>query len=344
MNEETLPEGVIDPLGADLADQLIAEAVEEITEVPPPAIPPPEMPFQMIRHTWYGTDGSVWDLTDPDDGIFLTQENIEGLHRPPADYVHRESPSVPGASYHGYRIRPRKILWPVYIYSDESSDHYLDLDRRFWKSLQIGKVGTWRVTLPDGSYRELRFRSESNNDGGIAHDPARFGWFKYAVEGIADVDPFWTRPQEIAGSQVTFEQIDDPDSNFFGGAAGVGPDFKISPSRAQRVRSYTNDGDEPVYPTIRVTGPMSSVKFSLGEREYTVACNLTDRTQWIEIRTNPLTFGVTDHAGRNRISSLSAWTFYPFEAGVTTPIEVVPDGDGGGTVVFDAPPLYHRAW
>lgn len=328
----------------DVPEVPLGDIFEEPQAETPAAPLPYHSPFGIMEHTWTGTDGTVWELSDPSTGVFIVQESLEGMHDPTTDEVNRESPSVPGSSFQGYRIKARDVVWAVYVYSDESSEHFYDLDRRFADSMKIGKYGTWRVTRPDGQFRELTMRKVPTSFS-YERDPGRFGWVKYAFRFIADENPFWTYPLEVPGSQSTFEDVQGDD--FFGADAGKGPNFYISPSRAVTNREIFNDGDEDVPEVITITGPMDFVDFSIdvgnGPRQYHLDCDL-DPGEWIEINTQPNKFSIKDHSGANRMKSIDNWTFDPFPSKETTKLSVMPQGLGGGSVVFDVSPLYHRAW
>ena len=332
----------IDPIpDFDVMPDVVPADIFEEPESEVPAAPLPyHSDFRIQKHTWYGTDGSVWNLDDPDSGVFLVQEAIEGLHMPLTDEINRISPSIAGSSFQGYRVTARDVVWAVYVYSDDSSEKFYDLDGRFWDSMKIGQYGTWRVTLPDGSFRELSMRQVPVSYS-FERDPGRFGWVKYPVRFIADENPFWTYPLEIPGSKVTFAS--EPGVDFFGGDTGYGPQFEISPTRSETNREIYNDGDEDVYPIIKVNGPMDFVDFSIGEREYHLECDLNEG-EWLKIDTRPNHFALTDHTGANRIASVDNWIFDSFPSKETTNITVFAQGLGGGSVVFDVSPLYHRAW
>lgn len=334
MTEISLPPVELDALPAIVPDDIFAEPEAET----PPAPAPYRSPFHRLKMTWFGTDGSEWPLDDPSSGIFIVQEALEGLHNPVTDDINRESPSVPGSKFHGHRIKARDVVWAIYIYSDESSEHWYDLNNRFWDSVKIGQYGRWRVTKPDGSFRELTMRQVPTV---FSHerDPGKFGWVKYPIRFIADEEPFWTYPYEVAGSQVTFDS-DVPD-DFFGGTAGVGAPFYISPSKSEVVREVYNDGDEDVDPIITVKGPMDFVDFTIADRDYHLECDLL-AGEWIKIDTRPHHFSIKDHTGANRMKSIDNWIFDPLPSKETTKIEVFPQGLGGGSVVFDVSPLYHR--
>lgn len=336
MTEPLLPPVSIDTLPAYAPIDIFETPESEV-----PADPPPyHSPFGIMQHRWIGTDGSEWNLSDPDRGVFIVQEALEGMHLPMTDEVNRESPSVAGSNFQGYRVKARDVIWAVYIYTDMSSEAFYDLDRRFWDSMKIGEYGTWRVTRPDGSFRELSMRQVPVSFS-FGRDPGRFGWVKYPVRFIADENPFWTHPLEVAGSKVTF--ADGPGLNFFGGDVGKGPTFYITPTSTETAKEIHNDGDEDVPPVITVTGPMDFVDFSIGDRHYHLECDL-ESGQWLKIDTTPHRFSVTDYTGANRMKSLDDWRFIPLPSKKTTNISVLPQGLGGGSVVFDVAPLYHRAW
>lgn len=35
--------------------------------------------WERLKLTWTGWDGSQWDLTNPNGGVFLTEDGVEGL-------------------------------------------------------------------------------------------------------------------------------------------------------------------------------------------------------------------------------------------------------------------------
>lgn len=311
------------------------------TAMPPlPDAALPDRSFQIQRHTWFGTDGREWDLTNPESGVFLVQELVEGMHLPPMDEVLRESPSLAGGSFHGYRIKPRPIVWAIYIYTDDSSEVFVELDRMFWHSFAPGKYGTWRVTQPNGEYREIRARLSPKSTHSYERDPSRFGWQKYVVELIADDQPCWTRPNPIAGARTTFAPVEGP--GFFGDGDG-GPPFHIAASRAETSKEILNDGDEEVHPVVTINGPMDKVDLQIGDLEYHIACDL-EAGEWFRIDTRPRHFSITDDQGRDRLRDVSSWIFKPLPPHETTQVVCIPSGFGLGSVIIDAAPLYHKAW
>lgn len=155
------------------------------------APPAPVEPWQRSSMLWTGWDGSVWDLTDPDAGVFVQGKGVEGLSSPTHQSWTGESPAVHGQFFRGYRVEPRPVFWPVHLYSDVGSAEWLALDRAFWRSLQPGQHGTWTVETPGGGKRSLSCRFVDDGRHSFEQDPMFRGWASYGVSLVAD-DPFWT--------------------------------------------------------------------------------------------------------------------------------------------------------
>jgi hypothetical protein len=63
--------------------------------------PPPVSPVAGLAMTWTGVDGHTWNLNDPDGGVCLLLDAVEGLHLPEfADYV-QEFDGIDGQEYSG---------------------------------------------------------------------------------------------------------------------------------------------------------------------------------------------------------------------------------------------------
>src|SRR4029453_10817318 len=92
-----------------------------IYALPVPGAPVPAPYVVQTEVTWTGWDGSVWNLTDPDGGVVLLVEGVEGLHLPPFKQWTRQSPAVPGQVFTGAIAEPRKVVLPVLLFTDGSS-------------------------------------------------------------------------------------------------------------------------------------------------------------------------------------------------------------------------------
>ena len=86
---------------------------------------------------WTGWDGSVWELYGPgalNSGVVLGRR-LRGLHFADMDEWSQESPAVDGASYLGYRVKPREVFLNLRVYRHTSSAEWVEYDRAFWRSM-----------------------------------------------------------------------------------------------------------------------------------------------------------------------------------------------------------------
>lgn len=152
-----------------------------------PPIPPPVAvdPWRGYRVVWEGWDGSSWELSDPASPVFMRKGGVEGLSMPAHQAWTSSSPAVHGQYYRGHVVEPRKVFWPVFVYSDLSSEDWVAVDRAWWRSLHPGAYGTWRV-----GDRSLSCRFVDDGNHAYDVDPSFRGWASYGVSLVAD-DPFW---------------------------------------------------------------------------------------------------------------------------------------------------------
>jgi hypothetical protein len=260
--------------------------------------------------TWTGWDGSEWDLTNPDGGVFLTGSGVEGLGMPTHQAWVGESPAVHGQTYRGHRVEPRPVFWPVYLYSDEGSAEWLALYRAFWKSLQPGKHGTWSVATPTGGRRSLSCRFVDDGRHAYDHDPIVRGW--------AD-SPFWT------GEPVrrTWSQGDAPE--FFGGASKA-PVFHITSGSQLSTAKITNEGDLEAWPVWTIKGPLTAV--TVGVDGATVQWNTTLTADDILVIDTDPTVQCAWLNGVDVTDQLVTADFAPIPAGLELPLSLTLAGTG----------------
>lgn len=214
--------------------------------------PPPQVRrFRGLSMTWTGWDGSVWELTQSSAGVFLTDGGVRGLHMPPVQRYTSQSPSVPGSRWRGSRTGERECFWPLFVYSDESSQAWLERDRAFWRTMRPDQLGTWSVTDPGGVTRSLACRFSDSEDS-LTRDPVAFGWNLYGITLVAE-QPFWSGPPVVrsftAGAGVPF----------FGGVGEPGgPPFYPSRGNTAASAKVDNPGDVDVYPVYVLNGPVDS--------------------------------------------------------------------------------------
>lgn len=295
----------------------------------PPAAPPPN-PWKGLEMHWYGWDGSVWSLTNPDQGSVMLP-GVRGLTMPPVTHYTDQYASVAGSRWRGYNITAREAFWPIQIFHNTSSQDWLNRDRAWWKTMRPGHTGQWSVVQPSGEERRLTLRFKDDGTQQFDTDPAAMGWTNYGITLTAE-QPFW------AGTRI--------DRTFRGGVAqpfyipsGTPKTVAISPSTTGSL-TLSNNGDEPVWPTWYIDGPASG--FSVG-----YGSNLIEGTvsigsgQTLVIETDPVKRSAT-LAGTNVMTSLTAKNFAPFPAGDL--VTVAANAAGGGAVRYSFVPLYHRAW
>lgn len=313
---------------------------EQVVYAAPPVPPPVYVsPWTGIRHEWIGWDGSRWDLTDWRAGVFLTKEGVEGLGMPgETEWISPQSPVVHGQTYMGGVTNPRTIFWPVHLYSDESSEAWRNLDVAFWRTLQPGRYGIWRVTTSGGT-REIRCRAADNSGISYEQDPHLAGWASYGIALVAD-DPFWYTPDPITR---IWEQADG--EQFYGGGPVTNPAPKAAPFSISKGSTLANavlenPGDIDAWPVWKVTGPASAITLGVGGRNVTYAAAL-GAGETLVIDTDPMdqqayrgTINVTSQLGEYNFARI------PSGSGESLSLSIT----GTGTVQATIRPRFYKAW
>lgn len=281
--------------------------------------------------SWTGWDGSVWNLSDPAEGVFITGD-IEGLGNPSHLAWVGESPATHGQYYRGHVVEPRQVFWPTYLYSDAGTLEWLDLDRAFWRSLQPGKHGVWSVSTPRGGKRSLSCRFVDDGRHVFERDPMIRGWASYGVSLIAD-SPFWT------GEPVRRTWAQSDMVEFFGGAA-KGPPLHISSGSQLSSARMTNEGDLEAWPVWTITGPLTSVTVGVDDAtvQWTVQLTADDV---LVIDTDPQVQCAWLN-GVDVTAQLGTADFAPIPAGVELPLSLTMAGTG--SVEAAITPRFYRAW
>lgn len=230
----------------------------------------------MIGHRWTAWNGSVFDMRRADgSGIWFTDQGIEGMGMPKSVDFTRDAEVLDGQEFLGWKAPARSVFWPVAI---DAGSAWLPVQREFWKSLTPGRYGTWRVTAPDGTYRELQCRFKEASDT-YAVDPSESGFEVRGVTLVAD-DPWWRGPVITR----TFTPQGTTTLPFF---ATTPPNVlnllsAFSVERAQ----MENPGDVDAWPVWTVHGPTDG--FSVGVGSAVVAADLPIAAgRFVTIDTDP---------------------------------------------------------
>lgn len=231
----------------------------------PPVIPRPPRepdPWVRTRSVWRGWDGSVWDLTNPDGGVFLKKgQQLRGLGAAKPIHYRQQSPALNGAQWKGLIYDTRSVSWPIRLFHDGSSEGWIQRNLAWWNSFHPRYTGTWMIEHPGLGVttprRYLDLRLEDDGDWGADLDPAFFGWADYVMRLLAE-QPLWRgdtiyRPW-TAGSPEPFAPV------------GGGPPFTIGSSFTFETATLENTGDEAAPVRWLAVGPSTSTVVGVSGR------------------------------------------------------------------------------
>lgn len=286
--------------------------------------PPPKYnPWTHNLHTWTGWDGSVWDICTGVSGVSLLA-GVEGMLEPPIIHYTADSPAVYGAFWRGWTAEKRDVLWPLEVFHDGGSIDWIQLNRRFRRSLHPGKAGRWSIQQPDGQVRSLTMRFSGNGSQGFDMAPELFGWADYAITFQA-VDPFWY------GQPVT-QTFQGPEQKLFFGGGNPGdaesaPPFYISRGSSFATASISNDGDVEAWPVWTVQGPCTTATVGVGASTITIPVTLS-AGQSITLDTDPRVQQAFRENGTEVTAALTTVAFAPIPEGEARPLNVTMTGTG----------------
>jgi hypothetical protein len=282
--------------------------------------------------TWQGWDGSLWNLCGGDgpSGVALAP-GLRGLDEPPFQIYESESDARAGTRFRGARAQKREIFWNASVFSDTSSQGWLDYDRAFHKTLHPEKPGLFTVQQPSGEYRTVSMRFVSS-DKSWDYSPGLRGWAQYGLTFQAE-DPFW-KGAPIVRSWGASDPVE-----FIDHTTGA-PPFNISSSSTFDTASMPNPGDVPAWPvwTVTATGTVTSVTVGVNGRLVTYAGSLTSG-QSLTLDSRAMTAKV---GSTNVTASLTVRDWAPIPEGSEVPLTVSMTGTG--TVQAVLTPNYFRAY
>jgi len=306
---------------------------------PLPAPPVPFEAFSPYQLTWTGWDGSVWNLSDWESGLFLDNRGIEGLHFPVLTKFSSTSRAVPGLRRRGWRAEERKVFWPLQVYA-ESSKEWLASYRSFFKTIRPDQEGVWSCTV-DGQTRTLRLTGTFTDSHAYEIDPLYEGWSPFGVR-LEAAQPYWE------GSPVTRGPWKGADPMDFYGESGA-PDFHISSSATIGNASMTNPGDVAAYPVWTIDGELDDIAVGVGDLLIEPAD--VDAGKRLVIDTDPrnatallgdIPADGEEFEGVDVTQSLGFQRFSPIPPGQSVPLHV--EGIGDGSVSCTLKPLYFTAF
>lgn len=274
---------------------LVPQTVVDNSGLPPIVIPPNQPPAERwfnLEMTWRGWDGSEWEITDPDRGVFVVQEGLRGLGKVTTERYTTSSPALAGSMYRGSTALERPVFWPMYLYSDISSRHWLQRWRNWWKTMTTRETGLWTVTAPDGTSRFLRCRFI--DDGGLVleRDPVKTGWVGFGVNMIAE-QPYWE------GEPIPRVWRAPKSSPFFGGPGVI----NISPGSTVDRAAINNPGDVEAWMVWEFAGGLGGAVVGVGTRTIPVPFAIPEgKKLTIDTRPDQLTAVLRDDTDQNNIT------------------------------------------
>lgn len=295
----------------------------------------------MIGHEWLTWFGSTFELTpdNPDGKVWLTTDGIEGMGMPEQVEFTRDTALLDGQTFSGWRAKPREVFWPVVVDGTGMAENsWMNLlIYEFWRSLQPGKYGRWRVTTVNGT-RDLTCRFVSDNSPKYANDPSLRQIEVHGVTLVAD-DPWWRGPEVSA----TFQTAEDTEPFFEPGPTHV---FNLMSANTVASANISNPGEIPAWPVIRVDGPATAFSVTT-EFSGVVAGEIEIADgEWLIIDTNRTKQNALLHTSEFSFTDvtreLTDVGFYPINAGLDRNVDVVLNGAGSVTVSLT--PGYFRAF
>lgn len=297
---------------------------------PPPGSLSAPMDWRGLSIIWEGPDGSVWNLTDPDGGVALTSEGVEGLHFPRITKHKSRARGIPGTRPRGWRAEAREVFWPIYLWGDGSSA-WLARHRAFFDTIHPENAGTWRVKAGDEE-RTLRLTGVFDETHQYARDPLLRGWAVIPVALEAD-EPFW------AGKAIRRGPWSAPDSQPFIPEGG-GPPFTISSSSAFGNAAIPNPGDVEGWGVWSATGPLEEITLGVDGAIISVPFPLGPGDVLV-IDTDPR-HPTALLNGADVTEELGLQDYAPVPPGAQVPLHV--EATGSGRIMFDLIPLFFRAF
>jgi hypothetical protein len=311
----------------------------------PPAPPPPAIsPWRGLTHTLTGSNGDSVELSDVDTGIVLYYADVSGLHMPKYEVYRSGGPAVAGSRYRGTRALERPVDLTILVVDDESTEGFLDTDRRVWDLIGDPSLPVvWRVQTPDGDARELTMRYADSDDA-FARDPLFDGWVAYQISFIAD-DPYWYGPAVTK----TWDAAEAQD--FFIAAPAPGDLFYISKALTTDTVIIENTGDVDAWVTWTADGELSNLDFTMiAEGMTNGALGLPDVADGDTLVTNTdprvatatLTSPPADPT--DITGQVDPWDPRPVPRHGTQTLQVAVAIAGDGSLAATIRPRYKRAW
>jgi hypothetical protein len=225
------------------------------------APPPPRVYETRPSITLESMDGRVKIPINAESG-WIFMPGALGLEMPPVSIVTDRIPGVAGSVNPDVRVEDRPVFLPLYYGSTGSyAEKYRMLDKL--RDLVDPILGTFRIVgASSRGVRELVVMYESGLEGVHGGDSDGLTWVKVPLSATAH-SPY---TRDIADRSLEFRLL-TASSPFLGVAGGTDapwPDVMLSSGSVIGSGMPVVIGSEvPVYPTLELTGPMTSFSANL---------------------------------------------------------------------------------
>ena len=307
-----------------------------------PTFVPPQL-WSGIESWWEAPNGDIWNLLDGSSGISL-RPGTRGFGNPEYDSPQEELPGIPGARFRGTRPKAREVFWVLGIYEPRESGDILDLDAKFWDTMDPDAFGWWYVKTPKGQVRRLQVRFRGEGDTAWDLLPGTSEWMLYGLYLEATERPLWE------GAAITAAFPPPKESSFFGETGG--PPFMISRGSSTETATLTNPGQADAWPVWRIDGPFTSTSVGTVGYTTTIPINIpAGRTLIIDTdpRTGTAYLGTWNNTTQslnpgatNVMRQIGVTNFAPIPKGKDVPLTLTAVGTG--LISATITPLYRRAW
>lgn len=233
------------------------------------AVTPPVTPPSTSDAVWVDSRMlALATIDDSDEQEFVTDEwvimpGMTGMGLPPVDVITQQTPGMDGAWLREVRVGPREVFLPILAASNTSHVDYLAMLDRLQGFLDARAVAD--VTAVDGSCqliarsawgeRRLTTVYLDGMQGDEGQDRAGSYWSTFGVRLLA-ADPWWRAAEET----VLEFKVGSGDPFLATAASGDVWPRKLAPSvSAGADMPITVGGRVPVWPTIEVVGPATTV-------------------------------------------------------------------------------------
>lgn len=321
----------------------------------PPAPPVDAFSRDGMGMTWTGWDGSEWELSSRDGGVFLLA-GTRGLHQPTGTRHRDASPSANGSQHRATSWNEREVFWPIKTWHGGTGPEWMERDRAFWRTMDPDKPGRWTVTHPNAEKRYLELRYEpSTEEPGFDVLPSLQQWAQYAIYLVAD-QPFWVGTPSVMSWKAPrspgpfFEETGPHLFNLGQGFSFEGATIRNA-GDVESPPVWYIDGEAAAGAWVGVGGRIVKIPFAVPAWSCLVIDSDPTRVgaTMYEITAEGITKKPSDRVVGvdlinpvDRSRDLGKADFAPIPPGSSVPLSLSLEGTG--VIEVAVPSLYKRAW